>query len=271
MTHTRRCRDAPPTLQDTLARRQAPHGSWVRRLEGAVPANEVRLHLLSGFQLSVAGQPLELQPAMQRLLAFVALAPRGVGREYAAFQLWPDTNEDRAKGNLRSTLWRLKKLPVQLLVVTKPRLLLATDVWVDTRHGLGELASGAESDVLDTVLPFQALDCQLLPEWYDDWLIVERERLRQLRLRLLEARAQSALIAGHTAEAIQAALAAVSIDPLRESSLRLVIEAHLAEGNTVEAIRQFDRYRDGMTAYPGLAPSPALASLIGSGLSAGRP
>lgn len=233
--------------------------------------NGVRLRLLSGFQLCVAGQPVELQPAMQRLLALVALAPRGVGREYAAFQLWPDTNEERAKANLRSTLWRLNKLPVQLLVVTKPRLLLGADVWVDTRHGLEELATGAEDDVLDTVLPFQALDCQLLPDWYDEWLVVERERLRQLRLRLLEERAQEALTAGHTAEAIQAALAAVSIDPLRESSQRLVIEAHLAEGNTLEAIRQFEHYRNAVTAYPGLTPSPSLASLIGNGLFVGGP
>lgn len=225
--------------------------------------NKVTLRLLSGFQLCLDGEPLKLQPATERLLAFVALSPRGVTRNFAAFQLWPDSNENRAKANLRSTLWRLTKLPVQTLVTTKARLQLANHVWLDTRDGLEELAAGAESDVLDTILPFQALDGQLLPDWYDDWLITERERLRQLRLRVLESRAQTALAAGRTAEAIQTALAAVSLDPLRESSQRLVIQAHLAEGNKLEAVRQADRYKEATADYLGLEPSDAFASLIG--------
>jgi len=57
----------------------------------------------------------------------------------------------------------------------------------------------------------------------------------------LEDRARAALEAGDTAGAIQAGLAAVAMDPLRESGRWLVIEAHLAEGNPSEAVRAFDR------------------------------
>lgn len=222
----------------------------------------IRLRLLSGFELSIEGEPVDLQPTLQRLVAFVALAPRGVERDYTAFQLWPDSSERCARASLRSALWRLGKLPGEILVCLAGRLHLADGVWVDTRDGIEELAAGGDSEVL--LLPFEALDGDLLPDWYDPWLIVERERFRQLRLHVLEERAQVALDCGNTAKAIQAALAAVAIDPHRESSRRLVITAHLAEGNHVEAARAFRRYRTRLRTDTGLEPSTELTSLIES-------
>ena len=43
--------------------------------------------------------------------------------------------------------------------------------------------------------------------------------------------------------ALEAALAAVAGEPLRESAHRVLIKAHLAEGNVSEAIRQYHFYR----------------------------
>jgi DNA-binding SARP family transcriptional activator len=221
----------------------------------------VRLWLLGGFELRLDGALLGLQPSMQRLVTLVALTTRGVSRQHAAFQLWPDTDEQRARANLRSTLWRLHKLPAKVVTATEERLHLADDVWVDTRDGMAELAAG-DSDVLGPDLPFQALDADLLPDWYDDWLVIERERLRQLRLRLLEERGRAALLAGDTGTAIQSGLAAVAIDPLRETSHRLVIEAHLVEGNAREALRQLDHFRSCAAGADGCPPSPVLESLV---------
>ena len=223
---------------------------------------DVELRLLGGFEMRLEGEVVELQPAMQRLLAFVSLAPRGVERCFAAFQLWPDKNEDRAKANLRSTLWRLGKLPADVVSATKNRLRLSSNIWVDAHHGIQGLMEGTDTAILDEMLPFHTLQSELLPDWYDDWLIVERERLRQLSLRALESKARQALTVGDTSDAIQVGLAAVAIDPLRESGHRIVIEAHLAEGNESEAVRELSRYRDILAAQPGLRPSPEIISLV---------
>jgi DNA-binding SARP family transcriptional activator len=205
--------------------------------------HDVRLHLMGGFELEVAGRPVDgLQPAVQRLLAFVALAPRGVEREFAALQLWPDTTEERARANLRSALWRLRRVPVELVCTATSRLRLVPDVWVDARDGMDQLAGGT-GDPLDGTLPFRSLLSDLLPDWYEDWLMIERERLRQLSLRSLEERGRRALVDGDLSTAIQLGLMAASIDPLRESSHRLVVEAHLAEGNERDARRTLDGYR----------------------------
>jgi DNA-binding SARP family transcriptional activator len=202
--------------------------------------SSIRLRLLGGFELSLGGAPVPLRPASQRLVAFVAVRSHGVERTCAAYQLWPDTSEERARANLRSTLWRLARVVPDVVISTPTRLALGHSVWVDARHGLSELISGSSDAMIANHLPFEWMSSDLLPDWYDDWLMVERERLRQLHLRALEERAREALRVGRTGEAIQLALTAVSIDPLRESSHRTVIEAHLAEGNAFEAQRQLD-------------------------------
>ena len=73
---------------------------------------------------------------------------------------------------------------------------------------------------------------------------LDRERFRQIRLHLLETLCEELLEAGRYAQAIEAGYAAVCGEPLRESAYRALIRAHLAEGNTSEAIRQYERFRE---------------------------
>jgi DNA-binding SARP family transcriptional activator len=222
----------------------------------------VQLRLLGGFGLEVDGTSVDMTPAAQRLLAFVALTPRGAERSYTAFQLWPEHHEERAKANLRSALWRLSKVPADLVMATKMHLRLHPSVWVDVRHGLGELAQGGLDAIVAAVLPFQALDSDLLPDWYDDWLSIERERLRQLRLASLEEAARLAIERGRFGHAVQLALATVAVDPLRESGHRLTIEAHLANGNRLEARRQYESCRRLLADGVGCPPSWQLTALM---------
>ena len=98
--------------------------------------------------------------------------------------------------------------------------------------------------------------------WYDEWLLLERERLRQMRLHALEALAEQLVIAGDLPAAVHAALAAVAIDPLRESAHRALIRAHLAEGNRVEALRQLARLRHLLREELGVEPSSRAVDLL---------
>lgn len=218
--------------------------------------SDVRLCLIGGFELTIDGDPVELQPASRRLLAFVALLPRGVERMFAALQLWPEHSEDRAKANLRSALWRLNKVDAPLVVSTKTHLQLDRTVWVDVRHGMDALATADD----DGIAPFASIANELLPDWYDDWLMIERERLRQLTMAGLEDKARRALDDDDTAVAIQFALRSAAVDPARESAHRLVIEAQLAEGNQCAARRSLTIYR-GLLTQLGLEPSDELEQL----------
>lgn len=231
-------------------------------LTEGTPTAAAELRILGGFELRVDGERIDIQPASQRLLALVALAARGVDRCYAAFQLWPDKGEKRAKANLRSALWRLGKLDAAILDVTNSRLRLHDDVWVDVHHGMSQLRAEGDTTVLDDLLPFHVLAAELLPDWYDDWLVIERERLRQLSLAALEDRAQTALAVGDTSSAIQFGLGAVALDPMRESGHRVVIEAHLHDGNQSEARRQLAHYEAALECDPRIGVSPAVKLLF---------
>jgi len=225
-------------------------------------STRVELRLLGGFELSVDGVEVAMTPAAQRLLAFISLTTRGADRAYTAFQLWPEHCEQRAKANLRSALWRLGKVPTELVLASKTQLKLDANVWVDVRHGIAELATAGVGAVAEAALPFRALDSDLLPDWYDDWLMIERERLRQLRLGSLEEAGRQSLAAGHYSRAVQLGLAVVAIEPLRESGHRLVIEAHSANGNLFDARRQFDCYRTLLLSRMGCEPSDLLAEVM---------
>jgi DNA-binding SARP family transcriptional activator len=104
----------------------------------------------------------------------------------------------------------------------------------------------------------------LLPDWYDDWVVYERERLRQLRLHALELRCGELSRQGRYAEATDAGLAAVAGDPLRETAQRALIAAYLAEGNPSDALRQYDLYRRTLAETLGLTPSPCMHALVAS-------
>ncbi len=103
---------------------------------------------------------------------------------------------------------------------------------------------------------------ELLPDWYDEWVIIERERLRQLCLNALEQLSASWLAKGRVALAIDAAFAAVAAEPLRETAHRALVEAHLAAGNCGEAARQYGHYRRLLQDALKLEPSAAFTRRI---------
>jgi DNA-binding SARP family transcriptional activator len=95
-------------------------------------------------------------------------------------------------------------------------------------------------------------------------VLIERERFRQLRLYALETLCERFTAAGRIAEATQAGLAAVACEPLRESSHRALVKAHLADGNAGEALRQYRLYRELVRTQLGLEPSPRMDELVGA-------
>jgi DNA-binding SARP family transcriptional activator len=104
---------------------------------------------------------------------------------------------------------------------------------------------------------------ELLPGWDDDWLLLERERLLQLRLHGLEAAARRLRTLRRFHLAVDAALLAVRIEPLRESAHRILAELHLDEGNARAARRCYEGFAALLHAEVGIAPSAAFRALVG--------
>jgi DNA-binding SARP family transcriptional activator len=224
---------------------------------------------MHGFALRRNGRPVSLQFSAQRLTAFLALRERPTHRSFVAGSLWTDSGEERASAALRTALWRATQCGCPLVSADGPNLSLADDVSVDVRDAMRSaralLSSPADADAdAEARAPEQLIDAgDILPDWYDDWLLLERERFRQLRLQALETLGERLLTEGRHAEAANVALAAIAGEPLRESSHRLVVRIHLAQGNVYEAVRQYRFFRDLLRRKLDLAPSPAMDALFG--------
>ena len=199
--------------------------------------------LLGGFQLRTAGRPVVLPLSSQRLIAFLAIHEQVLQRTFVAGSLWPDVTDDRALASLRSVLWRLRDLAPGVVEGQQTSIRLAESILVDVTHLVSASREAAQLGPADVApLAFRFFAGELLPDWYDEWLIEWRERWRQIRLHTLERLARLMISAGEHELAIEAALAAIRAEPLRESAHRTLIEAHLSEGNASEAIRQYRRY-----------------------------
>jgi DNA-binding SARP family transcriptional activator len=224
----------------------------------------VVLSLLNAFELRCDDLPVTLPPSAQRLVAFVALHDHPLQRVYVAGTLWIDASDARAGASLRSSLWRLNRAGHVVVEASSTHLRLAADVDVDVRHALGvahRLLDGS-ADAADLESGEAVLRGELLPDWYDEWLVFERERVRQVSLHALEALAERFVSVGELARALEAALSAVRSEPLRESAHRALIRVHLAEGNRAEALRQYDLCRSLLRDRLGVEPSPQLDELL---------
>jgi DNA-binding SARP family transcriptional activator len=226
----------------------------------------VRLCLLGRWQLDGCPGGDSLGATARRLIALLAL--RGpMTRPQLAGTLWGDIDDAAAGARLRTTLWRFGTART-LLDEDAGTLALAATVSVDVNQlRAGALALDLELALGDPLGPddpvgLATFEADLLPGWYDDWLVVDRERIRQLRLHALEALATRRIRDGRYAAALDAGLAAVRADPLRESAHRCVIVAHAAEGNLAEAMRQYERCRASLAAELNVAPSPSLLALL---------
>ena len=224
----------------------------------------LQLGLLRGFELRQDGDVVQLPLSAQRVVAFLALHDRPLQRLYVAGSLWLDATEARANASLRTALWRLGRPSCRLVEASTTHVALASDVTVDVRdakaaaHSLirGTEAAGSHDALYEAG--------EILPDWYEDWVLIEREHFRQLRLHALEALCVELTAKSRFAEATEAGMAAVEGEPLRESAHRALIAAYLAEGNPGEAIRQYRLFKRFLTESLGLDPSPLMEALVES-------
>lgn len=205
-------------------------------------------------------------------MAVLALRGR-TGRSRLAGLLWPDTAEQRALACLRTGIWRVNLVAAGLVISVHGvvELGLSPEVDVDRLIARSRGILGG-TNTIDTGIDDDGAGADagdLLPDWDDEWLDQERERLRQLRLHVLEATARRLTGVGQYGLALEAALAALRSDELRESAHRTVIAIHLAEGNVAEARRAYDNccriFRDELGVDPSQVASALFDAVTHSG------
>lgn len=152
----------------------------------------LHIQLLGNFRLAFGEQAItDIQaPRLQALLAYLLLhrdAPQS--RQHIAFLLYPDSSEAQARTNLRKLFHLLRKaLPHadNFLIADAQTLQWNSDApfTLDVDDFENSVAHANSSATLrEAVNLYRG---ELLPGCYDDWILPERERLRQKFVETLE-------------------------------------------------------------------------------------
>src|SRR5262245_32372785 len=216
---------------------------------------ELHIHVLGDFRLTYGDAPVSNvnAPRLQSLLAYLVLhrdAPQP--RHHLAFLLWPDTTEAQARTNLRQLLHSLKQaLPDADQFVHADAQTLQWRGAAPFRLDVAEFEVAlTQADAAEQQQDAQALraaleqaiahyEGDLLPSCYDDWILPERERLRQAFIGALE---RLMLLLDSQSElraAIACAQRLLRYDPLREETYRSLMRLYAACGDRAAVLRVY--------------------------------
>lgn len=153
--------------------------------------DQFSVHLLGGFAVHRGGEPIDLPPACQRLIALVALKHRPVHRLWVCATLWPHAQTRKAVASLRSAMWRLRPAGAEDLLSVDPQYIaLAPEVSVDWYEATALIENLLDGDIgpqlVADVLPFLRAG-DVLDRWTERWLTAERDRYHAMRVNAFEA------------------------------------------------------------------------------------
>ena len=243
----------------------------------------LRIRLFGAMDLERDGQPLGRLPSrkVRDLLAYLALNRQlAHPREYLAGLLWGDSDDERARHSLNTALWRLNGVIIgdsgnRVLRVTPYEIGFnaAADVWLDvadfeSRCALADQTSSVDQQARLYAQAVSFYRGDLLPDCYEDWCTLERDRLQCLYLRAL-----GRLVTYHAKRAehdlaIDFARRVLACDALREEVHRELIELYLAAGQPAAALRQYRQCEELLQRELGAAPMRETQALLGRVLAA---
>ena len=205
--------------------------------------------LLGGFRADLgSGQPLVLPKKTRALLAYLAFRQgHGASRDHLAALLWGDTRDEQARKSLRQTVYVLRKAlgaaGAPSLFVEGEMLTLNPD-GVDVDVGRFEqLTAENTPGALEAAAALYRGD--LLEGFsvdeppFEDWRIVERERLRELALEMLARLLSEQIKSGQNERAIRTGMRLLALDASQEAVHRTLMRLYAAQGRRGAALKQY--------------------------------
>jgi DNA-binding SARP family transcriptional activator len=208
----------------------------------------LHVKLLGGFETRLAtGQPVTLPTRKaQALLAYLATRPgQAHARDKLAALLWADRGDAQARDSLRHTLVQLRKAlpaPASLIAERRAVVLDTARIEVDVARFEARAAAGSAEDLAEAAEIYQGdfLEGFVLREpLFEEWLMAERERLRELAVGTLGRRLEQQCAARNAEPAIQTALRLLALDAAQERAHRALMQLYVQQGRRGAALRQY--------------------------------
>jgi DNA-binding SARP family transcriptional activator len=231
---------------------------------------KLEIYFLGDYRVLWNKTPLQQFPTRKARGLFAYLVThqhRLHSREQLAGIFWPEYPEDRALRNLSTTLWRLRQiLPPTYLEAQGESIGFVSkrDSWIDFQN-FEELCSepGPNSEA-----PYPSLEQAVelykgdfLAGWYQEWALVEVERLRSLYLQALSDLMTYYRDQDKPQAALSAGLKIVQNDPLREDVHLTVMKLYALLGQRQAALQQFRTCQEILQDELELAPTAEMLAL----------
>ena len=195
----------------------------------------------------------------QELLSYLLIhRDRPHSREALASLLWGDTSTEKSKKYLRQALWHLhaalnsdSENSSDVLMVDHDWLSLnpCSNLWTDVAdfERAFSAAEGIPGRQLDSETARGLKDAvtlyndDLLPGYYQDWILFERERLQNMYLLMLDKLIVYLQFRGEYEVAQGYGATILRYDPARERTHRQMMHLYSLAGDRTSALRQFER------------------------------
>ncbi|NCC32400.1 MAG: NACHT domain-containing protein, partial [Chloroflexia bacterium] len=226
--------------------------------------HKLKLYLLGKPNIVLNGRPCsDLLVKAQALLFYLALEPGLHSRAALAALLWSEMPEEKARGNLRTAVSRLKpEFGVYLHITRNAIALIREQVWVDAIQFEQQLKGATQRAALELYRGDLLADVQVRDApGFEEWLAVERVRWRQMALDGLEQLAHNTWQQGDPAQAIVDFRRLLVLDPYREQAHRSLMRLLAEAGDRTGALAQFEQCRQILAVELAIAPAPATLRL----------
>lgn len=206
------------------------------------------------------------------LVALLIQSRNGMRRERVMAYLWPDSNEDAAKYNLRYNFWQLKKMIGQDAAGNSFLRIDKDYCSIDSRYRF-------QCDILDVLNfnPSQETDVELLEKFrsiyggeffegsyfngcadFNELILSQRNNLENGRVKLLKRLAQLYEEASDYAACLEVLTEILTLEPYDEPTALKAMAVYTACGNRGAAIRYYKSFRSKLICNLGIQPSEEL-------------
>ncbi|MEZ4673935.1 MAG: BTAD domain-containing putative transcriptional regulator [Caldilineaceae bacterium] len=235
------------------------------------------LRLLGDLQVTMDGIPVNgfVTRKAQALLVYLATTQTVQSRDKVASLLWPEMPEQNARNNLRRVLPNLRTLVGNHLIITHQTIafkrnasyVLDVEKFAGTRvlpSAETNLAALSSVELVAKVNLYQGDFLQNFhipnaPE-FEEWMLLEREHLRQRAIRFLSALANRYMQAGDTAGGLSATRRLLALEPWHETAHEQQMLLLAQSGQRTAALAQYESCRELLAAEFGVKPSAQMTA-----------
>ncbi|MFP3852949.1 MAG: AfsR/SARP family transcriptional regulator [Anaerolineales bacterium] len=226
----------------------------------------LRIRLLGPFTVEDDRETIHLPTRnAEALLAYLLLHPGPHSREEVAGIFWGEVTDKKARDSLRNELATLRRLlGKRLLESDRQTLALNLDfpLWVDV-WALESITSDQPKET-EPASPAALDDLyrgELLPGFYDDWVLSKRDKIKQKLISYLLDRSQAARAQSDYRKATEHAQLVLQLDPANERAHQHLMFSHIALGDRTAALRQFEMCKETLREELGVDPAPDTRAL----------